>query len=138
MLDSGFLLSSVFPGGSDSFIKTCSTKQVEEARQDTIAQQWWQDAINLEKFNELFLGQCKGKSQCSALIDLEPLLNDGVSVSKIDNVNVFAQVACSQSDQTLLNKNYLGLAAACIGLFMILIFSIRIGYMQVATDIHGS
>ena len=36
---------------------------------------------------------------------------------------LFAQVACTQTDEGLVSKNQWGLASACIGLFMCIVFT---------------
>ena len=73
-------------------------------------------------FETLFLNECRGKQDCSVTVPFEEFARNPPSSQRL-NMLLFAQVACTQSEEALVMKNRWGLAAACIGLFMCLIFT---------------
>jgi len=68
------------------------------------------------------LDACAGKQYCSVSVPFEEFAKLGPDAQRL-NMLLFAQVACTQSVDTLVEKNQWALVNACIGLFMMVAFT---------------
>lgn len=118
VLSSGMMLDTEFPGGNMDAVLDCYY-DIESDPEN-----WTLEMRQFRKYNfeTLFLNECRGKQQCSVTVPFEDFARVPPSSQRL-NMLLFAQVACTQSEEALVMKNQWGLAAACIGLFMCLIFT---------------
>ena len=68
------------------------------------------------------MNECAGKESCSVTIPFEEFARIRPEAQRL-NMLVFAQVSCTQSVDTLVEKGRWGLLSACIGIFMCIVFT---------------
>ena len=70
------------------------------------------------------MDKCRDSNECTPSLLIEEFFVKPHVDWKRPNPNytLFAQVSCSQSEETLAWKNSLGLAISCIGAFMVIGF----------------
>ena len=83
--------------------------------------------FKVEEFKQSILSQCKGKQTCNAIV---PNWMTGIGPKFQETyMYLFAQVSCTQTEEMLMEKKVWGLAAACLGLAICMIFSISMTYL---------
>lgn len=84
--------------------------------------------FNKDGFNAKFMSECAGKQHCHISFQFYEFARLPPEQQRL-NMVLFAQVSCTQTEETILSKNLWGLATACIGLFMCFIFWSTIHYL---------
>ena len=79
--------------------------------------------FNSEKFKQLVLDEgsqkCRGKVSCDTAFDANELMP---AESFVPNLILYAQVSCSSDEKEVEYKNYIGMAAACLGFLQVVLF----------------
>ena len=120
VLDSGFLLSKTFNGGTDNVLTDCNSDHFEkESFSDKFNKEYWKK----EEFSTDLLSQCKGMMACSPSLNLKSM-NDVPESSRRPNLTFFVQVKCSQSAEILKWKNRIGFCISFIGVLIVVLFDI--------------
>ena len=79
---------------------------------------------------------CKNLNECSPYFITSDFFTPDED-DKRPNFMIFAQVACSQSEETLAWKNGLGLAISCIGVAIALLFQFKLEYYYISCSISS-
>ena len=83
--------------------------------------------FDAEAFKASIMSQCGGKQECNAIVP-----NSITGISKPNQTvyqYMFAQVSCVQTDEMLMTKKVWGLAAACLGLAICMMFRSSMIYL---------
>ena len=109
----------------DNIITTCYVNEAEWAAENT----GFNDMANFDydAFTGTIMSQCKGKQKCNAWIQ-----NDITGIPLEEQVTymyLYAQVACVQDEETLASKKTWGLAAACLGIAICMIWQNSMNYL---------
>ena len=121
ILDSGMMLDDAFPGGTFDGVHQCSVYYDNPLQ----ANSYEMKQFRKDNFNALFMERCGGKTTCSADFLFSEIATSPPWLQRL-NTLLFVQVECTQTEEMVQSKNVWGLAAACIGLFMCMFFSISI------------
>ena len=81
-------------------------------------------------FEANLMAECEGKQLCYPSVKLTDYISLPADMQS-ENVLLFAQVGCSQTEETLMNKRSWGLAIVCIGIFMVIFFRITMRSVMV-------
>lgn len=79
-------------------------------------------------FNRILMKECEGKSHCNVNFPYASFARLPPAMQRL-NMVLFAQVACTQTEEMLEAKNTWGLVAAVIGGFICLIFALSVQSM---------
>lgn len=85
------------------------------------------ESFDREAFNASILQQCQGKSYCLYTFDALHFMQFN---SIVPNLTLFAQVSCRTDLEQLESTNLRGMAAACIGVFMLALYSSTINFEE--------
>ena len=90
--------------------------------------------FNMEGFIDSIMSQCRGKQTCNSFIQ-----NDitGIPPEHQETyMYLFAQVACVQDEETLIQKHTWGLVVACLGIAICMIWSSSMDYLLNMDEIN--
>ena len=89
--------------------------------------------FNQKKFNDYLKEECTGKQLCYPDFDISEFQNLPENL-RHENIIVYAQIGCSQTENTLGQKGLWGLAIVFIGIIMVLFFRFKMRFIYI-TDV---
>jgi len=112
------------PGGTSDAVHDCYVNMTDPV----VANSFEMQQFDRENFDSKLMAECGGKTTCNISYQFYEFARLPPSRQWL-NMVLFAQVACTQSDEMIVSKNVWGLASACIGLFMCLMFMLTLQYV---------